>query len=95
MTEAVATAPSASAEHPDPDPPAAAPARPSGEPADGTAEIVLPFPSDYPLTDDLLEKLGDLSPQHLIERGPRGELIITPVARSGSDRTTGRLAQQS
>ncbi len=59
------------------------------------AEIVLPFPPEHPLTDDLLEQLGELSPQHLIERGPRGELIIAPVARSGSGRITSRLAQQS
>ena len=71
------------------------PARNGDGPVGGAAEIVLPFPSDYPLTDDLLEKLGDLSPQHLIERGPRGELIITPVARSGSGRITIELGRQT
>ena len=72
----------------------AVPPQPNGA-APVPAEIILPFPPEHPLTDELLEQLGDLSPQHLIERGPRGELIITPVARSGSGRTTGRLAQQS
>ena len=95
MTEAVATAPSASVEteHQTSESPTAA--QRNGEPANGLAEIVLPFPSDYPLTDDMLEKLGDLSPQHLIERGPRGELIITPVARSGSGRITIELGRQT
>lgn len=95
MAEAVATAPSAEAERQASELLTSATTRQSSASAGELAEIVLPFPSDYPLTDDLLEKLGDLSPQHLIERGPRGELIITPVARSGSGRTTGRLAQQS
>ena len=95
MAEAVATAPSAEAERRAPDLAAAAPERRNGGAAGEPAEIVLPFPSDYPLTDDLLEKLGDLSPQHLIERGPRGELIITPVARSGSGRITIELGRQT
>ena len=97
MAEAVATPPSAPAEteHQTSESPTAATARQNGGSAGGPAEIVLPFPSDYPLTDDLLEKLGDLSPQHLIERGPRGELIITPVARSGSGRITIEIGRQT
>ena len=93
MAEAIAIAPSAEdqAERHASEPPTSTPAQRSR----GPAEITLPFPPEHPLTDELLEQLGDLSPQHLIERGPRGELIITPVARSGSGRITIELGRQT
>lgn len=95
MPEAAATAPISETvpDRAEPVSQHAAPAQPNGA-APSSAEIVLPFPPEHPLTDELLEQLGDLSPQHLIERGPRGELVISPVARSGSGRITSRLAQQ-
>ena len=57
-------------------------------------ETVLPFPSDAPLTDDLLEQLGELAPRHLIERGPGGELIVTPNGRVGGGRIRFEMGRQ-
>ena len=57
-------------------------------------ETVLPFPADAPLTDDLLEQLGELAPRHLIERGPDGELIVTPNGRVGGGRIRFEMGRQ-
>ena len=53
----------------------AVPVAPEGAAGDGT--VVVAMPEGAPLTDELLERCVELNPHLDIERGARGELIIS------------------
>ena len=57
------------------------------------AVYIVELPPETPLTDDLLERCAELNPHLEIERGARGELIIT-VGSAGFEPYIGAIAVQ-
>lgn len=70
----------------------AVPAAPSGAAGDGT--VVVAMPEGAPLTDELLERCVELNPHLDIERGARGELIISGGSAGFSPYIGIRLGRQ-